>query len=246
MLAVERLSKSYVETRALDDVSIVFEPGAAHAILGENGSGKSTLVKLLTGITAPSGGRILMDRRPLAASTPAEVQAAGVATVFQEVLVAPDRSVAENILLGRDSLLRWGVRPSQRRAVAAKTLSRLTSTPIDVEAPAGGLPLNVRQLIVLAWALVWSPRALILDEITAALDFGDREVVFQVLERFAADGGLILFMSHRMDEVMRLAHRVSVLRSGRLVETLPLGGTSPEALLRLTAPESARELAHGA
>jgi ribose transport system ATP-binding protein len=99
---------------------------------------------------------------------------------------------------------------------------------------------------VLARGLVWSPRVLILDEITAALDFGDREAVFQVLERFAADGGLILFISHRMDEVMRLAHRVSVLRSGRLVETLPLGGTSPDALLRLMAPETARELAHDA
>ena len=246
MLAVERLSKSYGETRALDDVSIAFEPGSTHAILGENGSGKSTLVKLLAGITSPSVGQILIDGRPLATSTPAGVQAAGVATVFQEVLVAPDRSVAENILLGRDALLRWGVRPSQRRDVAAKTLSRLTSTRIDVEAPAGGLPLNVRQLIVLARALIWSPRVLILDEITAALDFGDRETVFQVLERFAADGGLILFISHRMDEVMRLAHRVSVLRSGRLVETLPLGGISPDALLRLMAPETARELAHGA
>jgi ribose transport system ATP-binding protein len=246
MLAVELLSKSYGETRALDDVSIVFERGAAHAILGENGSGKSTLVKLLAGITAPSGGRILIDGRPLAASTPADVQAAGVATVFQEVLVAPDRTVAENILLGRDHLFRWGVRPSQRRAVAAETLARLTSTSIDVEALAGGLPLNVRQLIVLARALVWSPRVLILDEITAALDFGDREAVFQVLERFAADGGLILFISHRMDEVMRLANWVSVLRSGRLVETLPLGRTSPDALLRLMAPETARELAHGA
>jgi ribose transport system ATP-binding protein len=246
MLEVEHLSKSYGETRALDDVSIAFEPGTAHAILGENGSGKSTLVKLLAGIVAPSAGRILMDGRPVASATPAAVQAAGVATVFQEVLIAPDRSVAENILIGRDSLFRWGIRPSQRRAVAGRTLASLTSTPIDVDAPAGALPLSVRQLIVLARALVWSPRVLILDEITAALDFGDREAVFQVLERFAADGGLILFISHRMEEVMRLAHRVSVLRSGRLVDTLPLGGTSADALLRLMAPETARELAHGA
>lgn len=246
MLEVERLSKSYGETRALDDVSIAFEPGTAHAILGENGSGKSTLVKLLAGIVAPSAGRILMDGRALAGATPAAVQAAGLATVFQEVLIAPDRSVAENILLGRDSLFRWGVRPSQRRDVAAATLRRITATPIDIDAPAGGLPLSIRQLIVLARALVWSPRVLILDEITAALDFGDREAVFRVLERFAADGGLILFISHRMDEVMRLAHRVSVLRNGRLIDTLAPGATTAGALLRLMAPDTARELAHGA
>lgn len=244
MLDVQDLGKFYGETRALDGVSIAFEPGTVHAILGENGSGKSTLVKLLAGIVAPSRGRILVEGRPVMTATPAAVQARGIATVFQEVLIAPDRSVTENILLGGDGLFRWKVARARRREVAAATLARITSTPIDLDAPAGALPLAVRQLVVLARALARRPRVLILDEITAALDFGDREAVFQTMERFAREGGLILFISHRMDEVSRLAHRVSVLRSGRLVATLRQAETSPEALLRLMAPETARELAH--
>ena len=244
MLDVQDLGKSYGETRALAGVSIAFEPGTIHAILGENGSGKSTFVKLLAGIVAPSRGRMLLDGAPLVIATPADRQAAGIATVFQEVLIAPDRSVTDNILLGRDRLFGWGVRPSARRALAADTLARITSTPIDLDAPAGTLPLAARQLIVLARALARAPRVLVLDEITAALDFGDREAVFQTMERFAREGGLIVFISHRMDEVMRLAHRVSVLRSGSLIDTLPRAETSPDALLRMMAPETARELAH--
>jgi ribose transport system ATP-binding protein len=243
MLDVQKLSKTYGETRALADVSIAFEPGTVHAVLGENGSGKSTLVKLLAGIVAPSHGRIMMDGRPLTASGPAAVQANGIATVFQEVLVAPDRSVTENILLGQDRLFRWTIRGSQRRKLAAATLARLTAAPIDLDAAAQTMSLAVRQLIVVARALARQPRVLILDEITAALSFSDREAVFQTIEAFARAGGLVLFISHRMDEVMRLAHRVSVLRSGQLVDTLPRDQTSPEALLRMMAPETARELA---
>ncbi len=244
MLDVEDLGKSYGETRALAGVTIAFEAGTVHAILGENGSGKSTFVKLLAGVVVPDQGSILLDGRPLKAVTPAVVQAAGIATVFQEVLVAPDRSVIDNILLGRDRMFGWAIRRSDRRALAAAALARITTSPIDLDAPAGSLPLATRQLIVLARALAREPRVLILDEITAALDFGDREAVFLTMERFTRNGGLILFISHRMDEVMRLARRVSVLRSGRLVETLPLAETSPEALLRIMAPETARELAH--
>ena len=243
MLIVEDLGKSYGETRALDGVSIAFAPGTVHAILGENGSGKSTLVKLLAGVVAPSRGRILVDGRRLAAATPAGSQAAGLATVFQEVLIAPDLSVAENILLGGDEVLRWGVRPAARHAVAAAALDRVTTATIDLDAPAGTLPLAARQLVVLARALARQPRVLILDEITAALDFGDRETVFRTLNAFARAGGLILFISHRMDEVTRLASRISVLRGGRLVATLPLAETSPGALLRLMAPDAARDLA---
>jgi ribose transport system ATP-binding protein len=243
MLDVQNISKTYGETRALTDVSIAFEPGTVHAVLGENGSGKSTLVKLLAGTVAPSHGRMVMDGVPLTTARPAAVQAKGIATVFQEVLVAPDRSVIENILLGQDGFLHWSLRGGQRRAAAAAALARLTTAPIDLDAAAQTTSLAVRQLIVLARALAREPRVLILDEITAALSFSDREAVFQTIEAFARAGGLVLFISHRMDEVMRLSHRVSVLRSGQLIDTLPRDRTSPESLLRMMAPETARELA---
>jgi ribose transport system ATP-binding protein len=245
MLEVADLSKSYGETRALEGASLAFAPGTIHAVLGENGSGKSTLVKLLSGVAAPSRGEIRLDGCALARFEPAAFQALGFATVFQEVLVAPDRSVADNILLGRDGLLRRRVPRRQRRAAAAAALAPIARGSIDLDAPAGTQPLAVRQLVVLARALAARPRVLILDEVTAALDFADREAVFQTMEGFARDGGLILFVSHRMDEVARLADRVTILRNGRVVETLPRERAEPALLLKLMAPATAEALAHG-
>jgi ribose transport system ATP-binding protein len=244
MLEVQDLSKSYGETRALEGANLGFAPGSIHAILGENGSGKSTLVKLLSGVVAPSRGHVLIGGRRIARFEPAEVQSLGLATVFQEVLTAPDRSVVDNILLGLDGLLRRGVPRAERRALAAATLAPIARTAIDLDAPAGSLPLALRQLVVLARALARKPRILILDEATAALDFGDREAVFATLEDFARAGGLILFISHRMDEVTRLADRVTILRNGRVVETLERQAAEPERLLKLMAPAAAAELAH--
>ncbi len=244
ILEVAGLSKNYGETRALDGVSLAFRRGSIHAILGENGSGKSTLVKLLAGVVAPSGGAIHADGRRIARFVPAAMAALGLATVFQEVLIAPDRSVTENVLLGQDGLLRRRIPRRQRRAAAAAALARITAAPIELDAPAGRLPLALRQLVVLARALARQPRILVLDEATAALDFADREAVFRTLEGFAQEGRLILFISHRMEEVTRLADRISVLRSGLLVATLERGEADPDRLLALMAPLTAAALRH--
>jgi ABC-type sugar transport system ATPase subunit len=211
----------------------------------ENGSGKSTLVKLLSGVAPPTGGAIRVDERKVERFSPAVFQSLGLATVFQEVLVAPDRTALDNIFLGGDGLLRRGVPRARRPAIAAETLGSIATTRFDFEAPAGRLPLAAQQLVVLARALVRRPRILILDEVTAALDFADRESVFQTMEGFARRGGLILFISHRMDEVQRLADRVTILRNGRVVDTLDRAAASPSEMLRLMAPAAAEEMAHG-
>jgi ribose transport system ATP-binding protein len=246
MLDVDDLSKIYGETVALDGASISFAPGTIHAILGENGSGKSTLVKLLSGVTPPSRGSIRVEGQPVGRCSPSMFQRLGLATVFQEVLIAPDRSALDNIFLGCDSLIRRGVAGRARRPrLAADLLSTIAKTTFDLDAPAGRLPLAARQLVVLARALIRRPRILILDEVTAALDFADRESVFQTMEAFSRAGGLILFISHRMDEVLRLADRVTILRNGRVVDTLERSSLSPEQMLRLMAPAAAEEIAHG-
>jgi ABC-type sugar transport system ATPase subunit len=245
MLEVDDLCKTYGETVALDGVAVRFEPATIHAILGENGSGKSTLVKLLSGVVPPSRVAIRVDGRAIDRHSPRVFQGLGLATVFQEVLIAPDRSALDNIFLGCDGLFRRRLPRARRPKLAAEALGSIANTKFDLEAPAGLLPLAARQLVVLARALVKRPRVLILDEVTAALDFADRETVFQTMEAFSRAGGLILFISHRMDEVLRLAHRVTILRNGRVVDTLDRSALSPEQMLSLMAPAAAAEISHG-
>ncbi|MCP4384946.1 MAG: sugar ABC transporter ATP-binding protein [Hyphomicrobiales bacterium] len=244
MLEIANLSKRYGETVALDDASIAFSAGTVHTIMGENGSGKSTLVKLLSGVVAPDRGEIRVDAVPFVGRTPAAFQAHGFATVFQEVLIAPDRNVIDNILLGYDGPFRRRMPRDRRRQAAADTLAHCARTAIDLDINAGWLPLATQQLVVLARALLRRPRILILDEATAALDFNDREIVFELIEGLAREGSLVLFVSHRMDEVLRLSHRITVLRSGRVVETLDRADASAERLLASMAPEIVEERRH--
>ncbi len=245
MLEVQDVSKRYGETVALAKASIAFRAGTIHTILGENGSGKSTLVKLLSGIVQPDGGAIRLDGTPFSGFGPAAFQAAGFATVFQEVLIAPDRSVTDNILLGLDGLLKRAVPRAERQQRAQAVLKQFAVTEIPLDHPAGQLPLAVQQLVVLARAVVRTPRILILDEVTAALDFADREAVFAMMRKLASEGCLILFITHRMDEVMTLSDRISVLRGGNVVATEERGTSTASELLKAMAPRTAAELAHG-
>lgn len=244
MLEVQGISKRYGETVALAEASIAFRAGTIHTILGENGSGKSTLVKLLSGIVQPDGGTILLDGKPFSGANPAAFQAAGLATVFQEVLIAPDRSVTDNILLGLDGFLHRKVPRSERHQHAEAVLKRFAVTPIELGRPAGQLPLAAQQLVVLARAVVRNPRILILDEVTAALDFADREAVFALMRELTGQGCLILFITHRMDEVMALSDRISILRGGRVAATEDRGVSTPAELLKAMAPQTAAELRH--
>lgn len=237
MLQVNELSKRYGETIALDCATISLNAGEIHTILGENGSGKSTLVKLLSGIIAPDTGDILLSGADIAGATPSAFQAQGFATVFQEVLVAPDRNVVDNILLGCDGLLKRRIPRSQRAEIAGSALSQFAVTDVGLDEFAGHLPLAAQQLVVIARALVRKPKILVLDEATAALDFADREAVFELMRKLAGDGCLVIFITHRMDEVMSLSDRVTVLRSGKVVTTLPREKLNPDELLSLMAPE---------
>jgi ribose transport system ATP-binding protein len=244
MLEIENLSKRYGETVALAGATIAFRAGTVHTVLGENGSGKSTLVKLLSGIVQPDRGTMKLDGRSFSGARPADFQAAGFATVFQEVLIAPERSVTDNILLGLDGLITRKVPRARRRETAAAALARFAVTDVPLDALAGGMPLAAQQLIVLARAVVRRPRFLILDEVTAALDFADRESVFRLMRELASEGSTLLFITHRMDEVMTLSDRISVLRSGNVVSTEERGVSTPAELLRAMAPRTAAELAH--
>lgn len=240
-LKISHLTKRYGETLALSGASVTFRPGI-HTILGENGSGKSTMLKIFSGVVSQSEGTVTLDGRVISPRTPRDMQDLGLSTVFQEVLIAPHRTVVENIFLGYDGPLRRRILKSARAPLAQALLAEISRFPIPLSAPAGELPLASQQLIVLARALVRLPSILLLDEATAALDYADRDLVFKVIEDYAAAGNIVIFISHRLEEVRRLSDRVTVLRSGRIVETLERNDITAERLLKLMAPEAA---AHG-
>lgn len=234
---VDSLSKSYGPTRALDEVSVDFRGGSVHTVLGENGSGKSTLIKALAGVVVPDAGSILVDDVTMRRFSPRTALDHGVVTVFQEVLTAPNRSILENVYLGYHGYLRDRVNQAEQRRRTLELFAELGVPDVDIDAEAGSVPLLVQQITVIARALLREPRVLILDEGTAALGLVERDALFKIVKRLRSDGALIIFVSHRMDEVMEISDRVTVLRSGRVVDHVEREGLTAEHLLDLMAPE---------
>ena len=233
VLAVSGLAKSFGATRALRSCSFELRRGEVHAIVGENGSGKSTLVKILSGVHRPDAGEIAVDGAPTARPrSPRAARQAGIATVFQEVLVVGSQSVLENVWLGTDGLVRRGVAPAEKRARAKEVLDELLGTAPGLDAAAESLSLSDRQACCIARSLVRPPRVLILDESTSALDVATRDRVFAVVRRLCSQGAAVIFISHRMDEIEELADRVTVLRSGESVATLERREAATELLVR--------------
>lgn len=230
-LRTRGLTKSFGQTRALCNVSVTIEPGKVHTILGENGSGKSTLVKVLAGIIAADSGTISVAGKTIAPTCPADMVEHGVSVVLQEVLVAGNRSGFENVLIGQDSLWSFCGTSAQRRAAVELWIDRLSTRSIDLHCPAGDLPLNEQQVLVIARGFIASPRVLILDEITAALDLADRDKVFDAIRAFCNDGGAVVFVSHRMPEIMELSDVVFIMHNGANTARLSGDDINPKTLL---------------
>jgi ABC-type sugar transport system ATPase subunit len=247
-LRVTDAAKAFGATQALRSASIEVRTGEIHAIVGENGSGKSTLVKLLAGVHRPDSGRITVGETTLdRLSSPKEAARAGVATVFQEVLVVEPRSVLENVWVGTDGLFRDRTPAAAKRERATAALAELLGTAPPLDLPAEALSLSDRQACCIARALVREPRILILDEATSALDVATRDRLFAILRRLAREGVGVIFISHRMDEIAEVGDRCTVMRSGETVATLERGQATSEELVRLMtgadhlAPAIARE-----
>lgn len=233
MLAMRDVHHSYGRTIALKDISFEIFPGEIRGLIGENGSGKSTLVKLLSGIMRPSRGTISMGGTPVTFGSPRAAQRAGVITVFQETLISTESSVRDNIFIGQDGVVRRGTKVSDERRRALEYFEALGLNPALLDRPVVQLSLAQRQLLTIIRALTRDWRLLILDESTSALDLQARDRFFGLLREHIKQAGSVLFVSHRMDELQRLVHRATVLRSGSIVGTLEQADATPDALLRL-------------
>jgi galactofuranose transport system ATP-binding protein len=232
LLEARRIGKRFGAHRALDGVDFAARAGEVHALLGENGAGKSTLIKILTGALQPDEGEVRIGGRPVRLREPLEAQAHGVGTVYQEVNLLPNRSVAENLFLGRQPT-RWGFVRRGEIARRARDLLRGYGLDIDVRAELGSYSVAVQQIVAIARAVELSGKVLVLDEPTASLDRDEVEKLFGVVRRLRARGLAIVFITHFLEQVFALSDRVTVLRNGRLVATRALSGLSRTDLVRL-------------
>jgi ribose transport system ATP-binding protein len=219
-LEMRRINKSFASIPALKNVSFSAYGGELHALMGENGAGKSTLMKILAGAhRADAGGEILIDGVPVAIGSPYMARSRGISVIYQELSLAPNLTVAENLFLGRE-MKRLAL--VDRRGMAAATqpiLDRLHAS-FTPQTPVHALSLGERQLVEIARALAVQSRILIMDEPTTSLTSRETERLFRIIQDLKAEGIAIIYISHRMEEVYQLADRVSVLRDGACVGTL--------------------------
>jgi ABC-type sugar transport system ATPase subunit len=222
LIRMEGIGKSFPGVRALDGVEFEVRVGEVHALVGENGSGKSTLMKIASGEVRPDEGRILVRGEEASFRGPADAIAAGVTLTVQEVALVPDLTVAENVLLGRLPKKRLRIDWSEARRQASAVLAEL-EIDVDPMRFAGQLSLDVQQMVSIAKSLSQRPRLLILDEATSSLTEDQVEALFRAIRRLRDDGTSVVFISHRLREIYSVADRVTVLRDGRVVGTLPIG-----------------------
>ncbi len=220
LLEMRQISKSFPGVRALDEVSFDLQAGEIHALVGENGAGKSTLMKILAGVYPHPTyeGDVVVDGEPRRFARVADAERAGIAVVHQELSLVRELSIAENIFLGREPRSLGVIRSEELFSRARGVLEALHLT-MEPHLPVGHLGIGQQHLVEIAKALSRDARILVLDEPTAALTESEAEILFGILERLRAKGAGIVYISHKLDEVFRLANRITVLRDGRSVGT---------------------------
>jgi ribose transport system ATP-binding protein len=237
LLSARNVSKRYGGVVALADGNLDVQSGEVVALLGANGSGKSTLSKIITGVVAPDSGQLLLDNQPVHFSSPQAAKKVGVTAVYQELSLIPDMTVAENIWLGHEPLT-WGGRIDTRE-VKVRTQGLLDlfagtfHASLQPDAPVTSLPPDEKQIVEILKALSLQPRLIILDEASASLDSRQVSRLFDLVDEWKGQGMAIVFISHRMEEIFRVADRVTVLRNGRSVGLARLDETTEQELVDL-------------
>ncbi|AZB53932.1 sugar ABC transporter ATP-binding protein [Cereibacter sphaeroides] len=229
VLAIRQVSRLFGPVQVLFDVDFDLRPGEVHALIGENGAGKSTTMKILAGYLAPSAGEVLLDGKPVHFPSSREAEAAGIVMIHQEFNLATPLTVEENIFLGRELKRGPFLHHRAMQAESRRLLERLHCT-VDPRARVSTLSVPNRQMVEIAKALGLKARVLIMDEPTAVLTHRETDTLLEQVDRLRAAGTSILYTSHKLDEVARIADRVTVLRDGRRVMTAPAKGLSEDRM----------------
>jgi len=243
IVVMEGIDKAFPGVHALQHVDFSVARGEIHALVGENGAGKSTLIKILTGVERPDSGTVSLDGQQVVIRSPLHAQELGISTVYQEVNLCPNLTVAENLLIGREPKRRGRIDWKAMNARAREILGGL-DVAIDVTQPLGSYSVAIQQMAAIARALVISSaKVLILDEPTSSLTLHETAQLFAVMRKLRGEGIAIVFITHFLDQVYQISDRVTVLRNGNLVGTYPTGSLPKLELITLMLGRTMTDLA---
>ena len=231
LLEATDLRKTFGSNTVLSDVDLHVHSGEVHAIVGENGAGKSTLIKILGGVYRPDGGSVKLEGRPITMQSPHDALSQGIVVIHQELSLAPHLSAAENIFLGHFPHNRLGIVDKRKMLGTTRQLLERLSIEIDPTVPVGRLSIAQQQMIEIAKAISVEAKILILDEPTAVLDANRVDTLFELVDRLRKDGIGIVFISHHLEEVFRIADTVTVLRDGQRTGVSPIGSVDQDWLV---------------
>ena len=220
ILEMDGISKAFPGVKALDNVSLTLKRGEILCLVGENGAGKSTLMKVLTGVDKADSGKIILAGKEIQAKSPQHAQLLGISTVYQEINLCVNLTVAENILLGREPRKRGGIDWAKMNTLASEALRNLLGVDIDVTKPLGSYTVAIQQMVAITRALyLENAKILILDEPTSSLDVNETEQLFKVMRKLKNEGVGIIFITHFIGQIYEISDRITVLRNGKLVGT---------------------------
>lgn len=220
LISMQGINKGFPGVQALTNVDFDLRYGEIHALMGGNGAGKSTLIKVLTGVERPNSGKIFLEGQEVSVKSPQHAQSLGISTVYQEVNLCPNLTVAENILIGREPMKFGRIDWKETNRQAREILLRILGIDIDVDRPLGSYSVAIQQMVAIARALeIASAKVLILDEPTSSLSINETEQLFQVMRKLKGENVGIIFITHFIDQVYEITDRITVIRNGQRVGT---------------------------
>ena len=234
IVTIRNLNKSFAGVRALDHAQFDLQPGEVHALMGENGAGKSTLMKVLAGVYRKDSGDLMLDGRPVDIASPRAAQALGIVIIHQELNLMNHLSVAQNIFIGREPRRRLGLFVDEEAmCAAAQCIFERMNLRLDPRTQVGELTVAKQQMVEIAKALSFDTRVLIMDEPTAALNNEEVADLFRIIGQLKSQGVAIVYISHKMDELKRIADRVTVMRDGQYIATVSMADTPVDQVIAM-------------